>query len=418
MKTDEIQDFEKEIKEPEIEKIISKDDIEGEYEIDPEIEDEIEEKLEESEIKEIDLDLKNNPYHYIRSFYEEMLPFIGSRVWSVLSFLPISLIMPKIMINNRPIRIHINLLWLSPSGYGKSVTAREFSKITYSPLITKKMTTPRLVKELEKNKMTSLIIEDVSVWFMDEEKIKFLEGATGEEETISHETMRNIKKGTNRHVDVISFCSGTAENITNQKVKTGILRRFSPLIIYLSLEEHRKVIEFINKGVGETKEIKSFEPISNFYKELKNIQDGYNKEISPIEGYIIPESIKKEANEFFLPLILNLHKKYRLSMATETEQMWRFCCCHAFLNIFKKKQLGLIQNNQIVIDNHDLEVAKRLIAREISSKSIIMQCIENIDYFNIKTREQLIEWEEKRRKSGKKEIPKEAKFIFSSNVKN
>ncbi len=387
-----------EIKQPEIETIEKKEEL----------------KMEDVKIPE---QLIYNPYHYIRSFYEEMLPYIGARVWSILSFLPISLIMPKIIINNRPIRIHLNLMWLSPSGYGKSVTAREFSKITYNPLITKKMTTPRLVRELEKNNQTSLIIEDVSVWFMDEEKIKFLEGATGEEENISHETMRNIKKGTNRHVDVVSFCSGTAENITNQKVKTGILRRFSPLIIYLSPEEHRKIIEFINHGVGESKEMKSSESIAEFYKEIKNIQDGYNDDIKPIDGYIIPEKIKNEANEFFLPLTLNLHKKYRVSMATETEQMWRFCCCHAFLNIFQKKQSGLIINNKLIIDNKDLDIAKKLISREISSKSIIMQCIENIDYYNIRTREQLIEWEEKRRKSGRKEIPNEAKFILNSNVK-
>ena len=47
----------------------------------------------------------------------------------------------------------------------------------------------------------------------------------------------------------------------------------------------------------------------------------------------------------------------------------------------------------------------------------MLQCIEALDFYNIKTREQLLAWEEKRRSYGKKELPKEAKFVMESNVK-
>ena len=252
---------------------------------------------------------------------------------------------------------------------------------------------------------------------MDEEKIKLLEGVIGEEESISRDTMKNIENGSNKKVDVIAFCCGTAENLTNNKINTGILRRMSPIIIFLSPEEHSDIIKFINLGVGEMKSNRDSEPITKFYEEIADIQEGYNKEIRPITGYIISEEIKEEVNNFFLPLTVNLHKKYRMSLATESEGTWRFICCSAMLRVFEKHRKGLIRDNKLIIDHQDLEIGKKLIQREISTKSIILQCIDTVDQFNIKTREQLIDWERKRQRAGLKELPKEAKFIMNSNLK-
>jgi len=362
--------------------------------------------------------IKNSPYSYIRNHYEKMYPCVGSKVFSILSLVPVSLIIPKIMRNNKEVRVHLNLLWLSGSGLGKSSLCREFEKITYNPLSTNKMTTARLYHELNKRSgnRVSLIVEDVSVWFMEEDKIKFLEGVTGEEEKVSHETMKNIKKSVN-HVDLVAFCSGTPENITNQRIKTGILRRFSPLIIYLSSEENNQIIDFINNNMGVEGNLNSSEPIINFYKELFEIQEGNHLEISPIQGYIFPDHIKEEINRFMKEITSIMHKKFGVSSATETEEVYRFLVSHAFLNIFKKKEKGLIKDNKIIIDEEDLTIAKALIQREIATKNIILTCIEQIDFFNIRTRDQLREWEEKRKRSGKGNIPPEAKLVMETNTK-
>ena len=370
------------------------------------------------EIQTIPDKLKYDSYKTIRDHYESLYPCIGSKVWSILSLVPVSLILPKLIINNREIRMHLNFMWLSPSGTAKSSTAREFEKIAYFPLSTKRMSIPRLYHELIKRKgeKISLIVEDVAVWFMDDEKIKFLEGTTGEEESLSHETMRNIKDE-DKHVDLVSFCSGTPENIANQRIKEGILRRFSPLIVYLSPEEHKKIINYINNNVGKFNGNEDSKTIKCFYEELWKIQEGTHKEISPITGFIFSDDLKKEANEFMEKITESIHKRFAVSCATETEELWRFAVCYAFLNIFKKKREGMIEDSHLIIEKEDLEVSKRLMAREISTKSIIMQCIESIDYYNIQTRKQLMEWEDRRRRSGKNELPKEAKYVMVSNVK-
>jgi hypothetical protein len=362
--------------------------------------------------------IKKNPYTYIRNHYEKMYPCVGSKVFSLLSLVPVSLIIPKIMRNSKEVRVHINLLWLSGSGLGKSSLCREFEKITYNPLSTNKMTTARLYHELKQrngNKV-SLIVEDVSVWFMEEDKIKFLEGVTGEEEKVSHETMKNIKKSVN-HVDLVAFCSGTPENITNQRIKTGILRRFSPLILFLSQEENNQIIDFINKNMGVDGNLNSSEPIIDFYKQLYEIQEGNNPDMPPIIGYIFPEHIKEEINRFMKEITSIAHKKFAVSSATETEEVYRFLVAHAFLNIFNKKEKGLIQDNKLIIDDEDLFIAKHLISREISAKNMILTCIDQMDFYGIRTRDQLREWEERRKKMGKGNIPPEAKLVMETNLK-
>ena len=362
-------------------------------------------------------ELYKTPYKYICEHYEKMLPCVGSRVFMPLCLLPVSLIIPKLIINGREIRIHLNLMWLSPSGYGKSTVCREFAKITYNPLVTKKMSTPRLYHELmkkRKGQKTSLVVEDVAVWFMDDEKIKFLEGATGEEESVSHETMRNIKDNGNTHTDVSSFCSGTPENITNLRLKEGILRRFSMLVFYLSEEEHQKILNFIHGGVCNTTKTKDSEEIQAFYKELKTIQEGLHPKIPQITGYNIPDYLKSQASEFMRIPASRLHKKYGGNLATEAEQMWRFAVCHAFLNIFNKYERGMIKDGILTIDQRDFNVAKFLLKQEISAKFIVLQCIEQLDFYNIKTRETLREWKTKMKDQ---DIPPEALFIMESNVK-
>jgi len=384
--------------------------------IEPEVEKEIDETT-KTEIKIPD-ELKYNSYNYIKNHYESLYPCIGERIMSILSLVPVSLIIPKYIISGREIRSHLNLLWMSPPGFAKSQLAKQFSNITFNPIMSKNMTTPRLYYEFKKKggEKITLIVEDIAIWFMDEEKIKFLEGASGEEESYSREHMRNIKDGLEKHVDVVCFCSGTPENLTNRRLKEGILRRFSPIIITLTKEEHKKILNYQSNGLGMKGNQNDGEEIRNFYLELQKIQNNENKEINPIIDYIFPDAIKTEAIRFFEPLGEKLHENYGVNTATEHEEFFRFMVCSAFLRIFEKKKFGLIQDNHLIIDKTDLDLAKKLIKDEIQTKHFIYYSIDKIDADGVNTRKRLKEWSKKRKKSGLKELPEEVKFLLKSNV--
>ena len=351
--------------------------------------------------------------------YESLYKHLGRKYWSVLSLLPVSLIAPKFILNGREIRMHLNFLLLADSGHAKSQTAREFEKISFNVISTKNMSVPRLYHEVKKrngDKMT-LVVEDVAIWFMDEEKIKFLEGMTGEEESYNRENMRNIKDK-DKHLDLISFCSGTSENITNRRLKEGILRRFFTMIIVLSKEEHDEIIDFIMSGSNKKLRINDSEQIVKFYQELKKIQDGTHPTIQPIEGYIFPGKERMiKLSDSIKSMTDYLHRKFNHSSATEVEEVFRLAISYAFLNIHNKHKNGLIRDNKLVITEEDLNVAENLIRQEIYAKKIIYSCIYSIDILGFRTMSKLREWENKRREKGKSEIPKEAKFIYSRNIK-
>lgn len=384
----------------------------------PEIEWE-EQEEEDVKVNEIPDELKYNPYEFIKKNYESIYPCIGSKVFSVLSLVPISLIIPKYIINGRKIRSHINLLWLSPPGHCKSEISKQFYNISFNPIMSKNMSAPRLYYEFKsrKGKKISLIVEDIAIWFMDEEKIKFLEGASGEEETYSREHMKNIKDGMDKHVDVVCFCSGTPENIANRRLKEGILRRFYPIIITLTKNEHKNVLNYQNNGLGKKSNEQNSDIIANFYNELFKIQNNENKHIKPIVDYVFPENIKSEAIRFFEPLGVKLHEKYGVNTATENEEFFRFMICSAFLRIFDKDRKKLIKDNCLIIDEKDLEIAKKLIKAEFMTKHFIYFSIDKIDVDGVNTRKSLKLWNEQRQKLGFKELPEEVKFLMNSNVK-
>lgn len=376
--------------------------------------------LKEEQISEEYAKLLQDPYNYIQEHYESMYLHIGKKIWSVLSLVPVSLIAPKFILNNREIRMHLNFMLLAGSGAAKSQTAKEFEKIASTPIMSRNMTVPRLYSELKKKKgkKISLIVEDVSVWFMDEEKIKFLEGITGEEESYSRETMKNVNDDKDKHTDLVSFCSGTPENITQRRLKDGILRRFFTMMIILSEQENKDIINFILNGATENRNTKDSEEIVKFYRELEQIQEGNHPKIPQIEGYIYPGKAKmQEISEFLQKITSPLLRHFNHNSATESEEFFRLATSHAFLNIHKKQRHNQIIENKLVIDDEDLSVAKELIAKEISTKLLVYQCIYAIDVLGLRTTQQLRRWEEKRKKTGKGELSKGARMILESNLK-
>lgn len=353
---------------------------------------------------DIQEELRRNPYSYICNYYESIYPYIGKRVFQILSLVPISLVSPRIESELKTTNQKISLLWLSPPGSCKTVISSEFEKIAYNPLSTHKMTPARLAYEIKKrkDKKITLIVSDVSIMFSDEILTKILESVL-EEGQISWDTMRTIKEENSKEREGVAYLAGTPSNISNQRIRDGIIGRTFPLIIYLGEKNHRNLLRILNERMGKKLKEEATKHIKEFYQELYSIQEGNHKEINPIQGHIFPDTIKKEAGKFIedLPYLNAIFKQWGITGARTLEEFYRVLSNHSFLNIFNRE----IRDNKIVVNEQDLKVAKHLIKVEEYYSYIIYKSIESIDYFRIKTERDLRSWLELRKKSNIKTPP-------------
>ena len=373
--------------------------------------------MEETNQPEITFDqlpqeLIRSPYRYIREYYEKIYPFMGSKVFSVLSLVPVSLILPKISRNKTKFRSRIHFLLLSGLGSGKSSIAREFEKITFEPMHFEYITDARLYYELSQKDRVSLIVSDVARIFADPLLTKQMENIL-EEGIISRNTMRNKKEGeTKKDIEAVAYLSGTPENINNRVIRDGMLSRVSPLISFHSQSEHEYILDYVNKEVG-TNGTETFNYIPYYYKELLKIQNGEHSIYSPITGYIIPDSIKDQMLPFIKPLVNPSFQKFGVQAIRELEEAYRFMIAHAFLNVFNRR----VEGGNIVVTEEDFRVAKFLIKREISTKHKIISCINAIDAFNLRTVYDLRDWVNRQKSMEKKEIGKEATILLTGMLK-
>lgn len=355
--------------------------------------------------------IRNHPYKYIRDYYEGIYPFIGSQIFSILSLIPVSLIMPPFHREGKEVKQKISLFLMSGPGTGKTSTARELEKISYFPLSTLNVTPARLFYELKRRDKCTLIIPDASITLRNEELIKLLENALGEEQSISRNTMKNKKEGesTEIHKDVVGFLSGTPDLIVNQRIRDGLLSRCSPLVIDHTREQHEHMIDLVNGKIGKDNKIINHNPIPFFYKELYDVQDGKHK-IPKVQGYIISEEIKERIAEYIKPLVKIGFDMMGVHAIRQLEQSYRYMCSHAFLNILSGKRK--IIDNKLEITNEDLEVAKHLIKREIETQTVILMSVNSINYWNLKTINELREW------AKNKKIPPTAYSIMKRILSN
>lgn len=353
-----------------------------------------EEKYIREDLPEIPRDLLMNPVKYITRHYESIYPNIGKKVFYLLCLVPGSLIIPPIPRGKKKIKQKINLLFISNSGSGKTSIAEEFEKITYNPIFVEHITTAALNYKLKQEESATLIISDIATAFSNEELVKLIEQVLGEEGSISRETMQTVKKENGRRkIDVVSYLSGTPENINKEIIGHGLLGRTSPLLISHTEKEHEEIIDFVSDEMGKENFLEEKSYIKEFYQELKKIQEG-NHEISPIEGYIIPNEIKSEIKRIIKPLVRKSFRAWGVNGVRETEEFFRFLVNSAFINIFKKYEDGKIIGNKLLIDENDFKLAKYLINREIKTKEFIIECLNTINYHNIKTIHQLKKWTE------------------------
>lgn len=356
--------------------------------------------------------IKENPYKYICDFYEEEFPCIGGKIFSVLSLVPVSLVIPKIPSLVKNTKQKLSILWLAPPGSGKSSISDEFSRITLNPISTSNMTPARLYHEIKKREgqKTSLVCPEVSIMFSNEEMIKLLEGYLGEESAMSRATMRNKnEENLNLKVNGCSYLAGTPQNISDKKIRDGLLGRTSPIITFFNQKQNDAIIDKINSRMGKDLVSNGKNIIHDYYQELFNIQEGKGQEFNPIKGYIISDEIRNEIGEYiknlsYLKVIL---KKWGVHSARALEETYRFMIAYSFLNIYNRE----IKDSKLVITEEDCQMAKKLIKREAIESYKIFSAIERIDWYNIKNERDFRLWDLKMRQK-KKNIP------FESDVKS
>ena len=231
--------------------------------------------MKDKTLNKLPRELIEKPYHYIRNYYEMIYPHIGDKVFSILSLIPISLIIPKIPRGKKLLKQKITLLLISPPGTGKSSIANEFEKITFDPIALEYITDSRLFYELSKKDRATLIISDIAKIFSNEMIIKQIENAVGEDGYISRNTMLNREEDTKKLLDVVAYFSGTPENLINDRIRDGLLARTSALIIVHTLKEHEEILNYVNDNIGE----ESKENIRClFYHQVRRQRDGVGAE--------------------------------------------------------------------------------------------------------------------------------------------
>lgn len=287
--------------------------------------------------------IKKNPYTYInKDWINEVLPHVGERTFSITCLQPVSLILPDIPLGSKVIKTNINLLEVSTSGSGKSSKADKMEKISYAPLKIRDISAAELQMRAVNMQMLSLIIEDFSQFSTDYEKVKILEGMTGEESSID-KMNRNVELTGDVKATALLF--GTPIDLERfaKQLEGGMLSRCYLNIIYLSSEEHNQVGKFIMFKAGDSQfsELMKLKEqvVVDYYDGLKKIQSGRNSEIYPIVNYNISTDFKNQAFENWskisAKLIAELGDK---SYIRDLNYYFKFLVCSAFLNVYNRKR--------------------------------------------------------------------------------
>lgn len=383
--------LEKEIEEPIVEKEIPKEDINGETEINHEIEHKME-------------DIRRRPYVAIRECFEARYPYWGSRVWSLIALIIISLIMPKIVRGEKLIKNRMAGIIFGSPGIGKTQTAEDFAKVAYNCLFYENITPARFYNDIinmdkdnDEIPKISLACSDLAVPLNNEELVKLFEQVLGEDNSISRANMKNKNQDARTKVDVVSYLSGTCDLMKNQKISRGLMFRALTLIVLYTKEEHEKILEHVNGKMGIEKKSKDFEHVIRFYRELWDIQHGRNSKISKVTGYEISDEIRREIGDFIKPVVEKAFDRYSITFVRTLEETYRCMCAHAMLNIYNRR----ITNGKIKIEMEDCDLAKKIIQRDIAHKVRILQTIEAMDIWGINDLTDLRNWTERMKDAGK-----------------
>jgi len=355
--------------------------------------------------------IKADPYNFICDFYEKMYIHIGHEVFSTLSLVIPSLILPAIPHSNaRDIKSSINMLLICPPGNGKSGIAETFEKLAYNSFPFESITDAKLYEELSKKDFVSVTVGDVFKLFSDKTLAKTMENILGDEQKISRMTTRT--DSTEKKIRACAFLAGTPNSLTSV-ISDGMLFRVSVCLVFHNPDEHEDIGEKIGNGTFEEKDGENAEDfIKDFYEELLRIQTDKHSSIDPISSYGVTSAQKSRIIEAWKPLVRGITRRTNLSFFRELHQGYRYMVAHAFLNIFNRKNdLG-----KLIIDDEDVTVAIKLMTNEIKIKEEILNCSTVVSEQKLKTTKDLSEYVDKAKRN-KKQIKSTVSNIMGSLVK-
>src|SRR3990167_10079018 len=343
------------------------------------------------------MSIRDNPYDFILNFYESMYPHMGKRVMSVLSLVPVSLILPPLTNTNGKITTsRINYLLLAPPSSGKTSLAQHFEKFSYNPLSFEYITDSKMFFVLIKKKKVTLITSDIARVFRDTYLSKQIENIIGDEGKLSRLTQRTGE--VEYKIDAVGYFAGTPQNISST-ITDGIIFRVYPEIVFPTAKEHEDVLKKLNEQMcGDNQQKGDIEgEIVTYYKELLQIQEGEHPEIKKVNAVSIPLYFKEEIAKKILPLFGSHFNDTDTPFYRELNQCYRYMFSHAFLNIFHIKVI----DGTIILEDRDLRIAMDLSEKEVKTKTDIIKSIKDISESRLKTLKGLTWWVNEEMKKGK-----------------
>jgi len=339
------------------------------------LENKIEKSVDMSLYNEESTKMKSNPHEYIMDWMEANLIHVGRRVFSLLALVPGSIILPNIPFGTSGIRSTINVFYISPPASGKSTTSKKFAKICYFPLQRRTISPADLRSRAISMRFLNLIIEDFSENVEEHgyDFIKALEGILGEEQNVSKSNMRTELMG---DVKATGLLCGTPIDVEkySKLIESGLLSRCCLLYITLTSEQHSQIGDYINSRIGNTEYSEKLGlqelVVEDYYKSLKEIQEGKNKDVHPVTGYSIPTDFKTKAGEVWKRISEELMVEFpQVHWTRDLQEFYRFLLSSAFLNIHHRKN----DNGILVPNEEDFKLALRLMKQNMRYKWAIFK---------------------------------------------
>ena len=214
--------------------------------------------------------IRRDPYNFIRDYYESVYKHVGRDIFSILSLVIPSLILPPIPHeHSREIKSSINFLMIAPPGNCKSSIAETFSKLAYNSFPCESITDAKFYEVMSQKDFVSIVVGDIFKMFSDKMLMKTIENVLGEEQKISRMTKRTDSH--EKKIKAVAFLSGTPNSLTSV-ISDGLIFRTSVFLLFHNPDEHEEIGEFVSDGafkdhVGSEEEI----VIGNYYQELLDI---------------------------------------------------------------------------------------------------------------------------------------------------
>lgn len=325
-------------------------------------------------LEEISKSIVSSPYPTIIKWSESILKLVGAKTYPILSLMPISLFSPKIPLENDEIMANISTLILAPSGSGKStLISKLFGGSCFNCLEMNRQSAPKFIERLYETSNASIVCPDIDIIFKDPILMKVLEGICGEEQRVNSSNMARERIFKMNAV----FLGGGLPNSLTRYATFGMLRRLFPLVMFHTTDERDDIYDKITQSAFKSNsKIVTTQTIKDYYSKIINIQLGHDDEFKKITGYVVKDDYVWGIREMHKKLSEHLpNDKY---LMTELHAGFRFLVNSAMLNFFNRKKEMNGEENNIVIEEQDFEVAKQLMYMEMKMKSYIYNCFDEM----------------------------------------